>query len=82
MATKKRSKSTIQRIVDTIGELVRQPLSDESYEVQTPAAVRRSKSVAAGPRRSKATKTKTKAGSTKKRKTSSGKAAAAQKKRR
>ena len=55
MATK-RSKGTIQRIVDTIGELVRQPFSDESNEVPTPAAVRRSKVVAAGPRRAKTTK--------------------------
>ena len=56
MATK-RSKGTIQRIVDTIGELVRQPFSDESNEVPTPAAVRRSKAVAAEPRRAKTTKT-------------------------
>ena len=59
MATK-RSKGTIQRIVDTIGELVRQPFSDESNEVPTPAAVRRSKAVAAGPRRAKAKKAGTK----------------------
>ena len=59
MATK-RSKGTIQRIVDTIGELVRQPFSDESNEVPTPAAVRRSKAVAAGPRRAKTKKAGTK----------------------
>jgi hypothetical protein len=50
MATK-RSKSTIQNIVDAIGELMRQPFSDESNEVPTAAAVRKSKRVAAGPRR-------------------------------
>ncbi len=48
MATKR--KGTMQRIVDTISELVRQPLSDESYEVPTAAAVKRSQSVAAGPK--------------------------------
>jgi hypothetical protein len=79
MATK-RTKGPIQRIVDTISELVRQPLSDESYEVQTPAAIRRSQSVTAGPRRGKTTKTKTKTGSTKKRKAGSGKATAAARK--
>jgi len=51
MATRK--KTTFQRIVDTIGELVRQPMSDESNEAPTPAAVRRSKAVAAGKRRAK-----------------------------
>jgi hypothetical protein len=66
----KRSKGPIQRIVDTIGEVMRQPLSDESYEVQMPAAVRRSKSVAAGTRRGKTTKARAKKSSTKKRKTS------------
>ena len=65
MATK-RSKSTLQNIVDTIGELVRQPLSDESNEVPTSAAVRRGKAVAAGPRRGKTKKTGTKKVSTKK----------------
>lgn len=45
MATK-RTRSTTQRIVDTIRALVRQPLSDESNEVPTAAAVRRSKAVA------------------------------------
>jgi hypothetical protein len=68
MATK-RSKGTIQSIVDTIGELMRQPLSDESNEVPTIGAVRRSERVAAGPRRSKAVK-KTKKGVAKKRTTS------------
>jgi hypothetical protein len=60
MATK-RSRSTTQRIVDTISALVRQPFSDESNEVPTAAAVRRSKAVAAGPRRRKASKAKAKA---------------------
>lgn len=59
MATK-RSRSTAQRIVDTIKSLVRQPLSDESYEVPSATAVRRSKAVAAGPRGRKAAKAKTK----------------------
>jgi hypothetical protein len=81
MATK-RSKGPIQRIVDTIGEVMRQPLSDESYEVQTPAAVSRSESVAAGTRRGKTTKARTKKGSTKKRKTSVKAAAATRKKKR
>jgi hypothetical protein len=81
MATK-RSKGPIQRIVDTIGEVLRQPLSDESYEVQTPAAVRRSESVAAGTRRGKTTKARTKTGSTKKRKTSVKTAAATPRKKR
>ena len=53
MATK-RSKGTIQNIVDAISELLRQPLSDESNEVPTTAAVRRSERVAEGPRRIKA----------------------------
>ncbi len=57
MATK-RSSGTIQNIVDAISELMRQPLSDESNEVPTAAAVRKSKRVAAGPRR-KAKKAKT-----------------------
>ncbi len=76
MATK-RSKGTIQSIVDTIGELMRQPLSDESNEVPTIAAVRRSERVAAGPRRSKAKakpKAKSKKSATKKRATSMKKA--------
>jgi len=53
----KRSKGTARSIVDAIRELLRQPLSDESYEVPTADAVRRSKRVAA----------KTKKGATKKR---------------
>ncbi len=66
MATKK--KSTFRRIVDTIGDLVRQPMSDESNEAPTPTAVRRSKAVAAGKRRAKvAKKSKAKNRSTKKR---------------
>ena len=51
MATKR--KGTFQRIIDTIGDLVRQPMSDESNETPTSAAVKRAKSVAAGKRRSK-----------------------------
>jgi hypothetical protein len=72
MATK-RSKGSIQSIVDAIGELLRQPLSDESNEVPTAGAVRRAKRVAAGPRRGKAvkkTKAKAKKGVAKKRTTS------------
>lgn len=65
MATKL-SKSTVQRIIDTIGELVRQPLSDESNEVPTIAAVRRSERVAAGSPRGKAKKTTKKKATTKK----------------
>ena len=56
MVTKK--KSTFRRIVDTIGDLVRQPMSDESNETPTPAAVKRSKAVAAGKRRTKTKKAK------------------------
>jgi hypothetical protein len=48
-------KGTIRKIMDTLGALVRQPMSDESNETPTPAAVRRSKSVAAGPRSRAAT---------------------------
>lgn len=60
MATKK--KSTFRRIVDTIGDLVRQPMSDESNETPTAAAVRRSKAVAASkPRARPAAKKKAKA---------------------
>lgn len=56
MASKR--KGTIQRIVDTISGLVRQPFSDESNEVPTAAAVKRSKAVAAGTRVRKAAKAK------------------------
>ena len=63
MATKR--KGIIRRIVESIGESVRQPFSDESNETPTPAAVRRSKAVAAGPR-PKAKKAKAKTRSTKK----------------
>ena len=63
MAAKR--KGTIQRIVDTISGLVRQPLSDESNEVPTAAAVKRSKAVAAQTRVRKATKAKVKKTSTK-----------------
>jgi hypothetical protein len=55
MATK-RSKGTMQRIVDSIGEFMRQPISDESNEVPTPATVRLAKKAAAGPRRGKTVK--------------------------
>ena len=51
MVTKK--KSTFRRIVDTISDLVRQPMSDESNETPTPAAVQRAKAVAAGTRRTR-----------------------------
>ena len=51
MATKK--KGMFQRIVDNIGDLVRQPMSDESNETPTAKAVKQSKAVAAGKRRSK-----------------------------
>ena len=64
MATK-RSRGTIQNIVDAISELMRQPLSDESNEVPTADAVRRSKRVAAGPR-PKARKVKAKKAQAKK----------------
>ena len=61
-----KKKGTFQRIVDTIGRLVRQPMSDESNETPTPAAVRQSQAVAAGKRRSKSA-TKGKKRSTKRR---------------
>jgi hypothetical protein len=67
MATK-RTKGTIERIFDSIGELVRQPMSDESNEVPTAKAVRRSKRVAAGKRKTKAKKPATKKRTTAKRK--------------
>ena len=51
MATR-RSKGTIQNIVEAISELLRQPLSDESNEVPSQNAVRRSKRVAAAKRTS------------------------------
>jgi hypothetical protein len=81
MATK-RSKGSIQSIVDAIGELLRQPLSDESNEVPTTGAVRRAKRVAAGPRRGKAVKKKVKKGVAKKRTTSRKAKPAARKKKR
>jgi len=59
MATKR--KGTFQRIVDTIGELVRQPMSDESNEVPTAKAVKRSKAIAAGTKRTKTKVKKAKA---------------------
>ena len=78
MATKR--KGTIQRIVDTISGLVRQPFSDESNEVPTAAAVKRSKSVAAG---TKTRKPKVKKPATKKRGTGGKKVkSAARKKKR
>lgn len=92
MATK-RSQGTIQNIVDAISELLRQPMSDESNEVPSKKAVRRSERVAAGPRRSKAkakpkakakAKAKAKTSATKKRPAARGKKAkpAARKKKR
>lgn len=57
MATKR--KGTIQRIVDGIGNLMRQPMSDESNEVPTTKDVRRSEKVAAGKKRSTTKKAKT-----------------------
>lgn len=80
MATK-RSKGTAKSIVDAIRELLRQPLSDESNEVPTAGVVRRAKRVAAGPRRGKAAKAKTKKGAVKKRVTRKAKPAARKKKR-
>lgn len=44
-------KRAINKLVDKIAELLRQPLSDESYEVPRARAVRRSQSVAHGRRR-------------------------------
>jgi hypothetical protein len=64
MATK--TKGTIQRIVDAIGDLVRQPMSDESNEAPPRTAVRRSKKVAAG-NRIKVAKAKGRKNSAKKR---------------
>ena len=58
MATKR--KGTIQRIVDGIGNLMRQPMSDESNETPTTKSVRRAERVAAGPRTKAKAKTKTK----------------------
>ncbi len=52
MATKR--KGTMQRIVETLSGMMRQPFSDESNEVPTAAAVKRSKAVAAGTRVRKA----------------------------
>jgi hypothetical protein len=80
MATKL-TKSTLRRIVDTLSALVRQPLSDESNEVPTPAAVRRSKAVAMGPRR-KAKKAGTKKAAAKKPAPRGKKAPAGRKKKR
>ena len=78
MATKR--KGTIQRIVDTISGLVRQPFSDESNEVPTAGAVKRSKAVAAG---TKARKPNVKKSATKKRGTGGKKVkSAARKKKR
>ena len=65
MATKR--KGTIQRIVDGIGSLMRQPMSDESNEVPTTKDVRRSEKVAAGKKRTTTKKTKTASRKTKKR---------------
>jgi hypothetical protein len=60
-------KGRLERIVDTITELVRQPLSDESNEVPTAAAVRKARAVAAGPKRRKVKKATAKKRETKKR---------------
>jgi hypothetical protein len=74
-------KGTVQRIVDTISGLMRQPFSDESNEVPTAAAVKRSKAIAAGKKTRKAPKAKKAA--TKKRSTGGKKAkSAARKKKR
>ncbi len=78
MATK--PKGTIQRIMDTIGDLVRQPMSDESNEVPTAAAVREGKKVAKGPR-SRKKKAAVKKTSAKKRTTKKAKTGARKKKR-
>ena len=73
MATK--SKSTIQGIVDTIRELVKQPMSDESNEVPTAKAIRRSMTVAGGVRRNTAQQIKAKKAAGKKRAAASRKKA-------
>lgn len=82
MATK--PKGTIQNIVEAIGELMRQPLSDSTNEVPTAGAVGRSKKSAAGPRIRKTVKKKAKAkkGGAKKRTTSKKAKPAARKKKR
>jgi len=56
----KRTKGTIQNIVDTIKDLVSQPFSDESNEVPSAEALRKSMAVAAGPRRKAKAKPKAK----------------------
>jgi hypothetical protein len=82
MATKRPPKTTIQSIVDAIGDLMRQPYSDES-NVPTKSVSRRSKRVAAGPRTRKTVKkTKAKKGAAKKRTTSKKAKPAARKKKR
>ena len=54
----KKLRSSLQKLVNTISGLLKQPLSDESYEVQSKKSVRRSKRVAAGPRRTKKRRSK------------------------
>ena len=56
----KPAKGVVDNIVDQIRELIRQPLSDQSNEVPSAKAIRRSKTVAGGQRRIKATKVKAK----------------------
>jgi len=54
----KKLRSSLQKLVNTISGLLKQPLSDESYEVQSKKSVRRSKRVAAGSRRTKKRRSK------------------------
>ena len=66
MATKR--KGILGRIGDSIGNLMRQPMSDESNEVPSPKSVRQGKKVAAGKKkRSTTKKAKTASRKTKKR---------------
>lgn len=52
----KTTKGIIENVVDQIRDLIRQPLSDQSNEVPSAKAISRSKTVAGGQRRTKATK--------------------------
>ena len=63
----KPAKGVVDNIVDQIRELIRQPLSDQSNEVPSAKAIRRSKTVAGGQRRIKATKARKAKTSTRKR---------------
>jgi hypothetical protein len=63
----KRAKGAVESVVDQIRELIRQPLSDQSNEVPSAKAIRRSKTVAGGQRRIKATKARNAKTSTRKR---------------